>query len=251
VKLFVCSDIHSSFFELEYSLKKSGYDSKNPNHKLIILGDLFDNGYHAKEVKDFVLKNKPLLIRGNHDDSLMRIYETGYIKKHDYTDGTFFTMQQLGNCFSADTTKVLESFREKNKDLMSLYYNTPYYLVLDDILFVHAWAPKAEDIAEATRDEWHKATLTNIQREIDLIKKGVLPNLYPYTLIKKIIFGHHKADALNGLENYKGEGVHTEMIKTLKTNDFTLYGIDGRVQLTRKIPMLILEVKNDAGTKLR
>lgn len=242
MKLFVCSDIHGFYSEFKDSLKKSGYDKNNPNHKLIILGDFFDRGSEAKLVKDFIMKEKAVLIRGNHDDSLMRLYETGYIKRHDYTGGTFNTMEQLGEADSGETNRVLADFRLKNKDLMDLYYKMPYYYIVKDILFVHSWVPNVDDIVKATRDEWHSATLTSLSKKVDLVKFGGAINLYPYTNIKTIVFGHHKADDICGMENYDGNGVYTEAIKMLKTKNLTLYGVDGRVEETGKIPVLVLEV---------
>lgn len=242
MKLFVCSDIHGFYSEFKDSLKKSGYDKNNPNHKLIILGDFFDRGPEAKSVKEFILNEKAILIRGNHDDSLMRLYETGYIKGHDYKGGTFNTMEQLGETNSNEINRVLTNFRLKNNDLINLYYKMPYYYIAKDILFVHSWTPNVDDITEATRDEWHSATLTSLNRKIESIKSGEEINLYPYTNIKTIVFGHHKADDIRGMENYGGNGVYTEAIKTLKTKNLTLYGVDGRVEETGKIPVLIMEV---------
>lgn len=242
MKLFVCSDIHGFYSEFKDSLEKSGYDKNNPNHKLIILGDFFDRGSEAKLVKDFMLNEKAILIRGNHDDSLMRLYETGYIKSHNYISGTFNTMEQLGENEPGEANRVLTDFRLKNKDLMDLYYKMPYYYIVKDILFVHSWVPDVDNIIKATKEEWHNATLTSLSKKIGLVKLGGAVNLYPYTNIKTIVFGHHKADDLCGMENYDGNGVYTEAIKTLKTKKLTLYGVDGRVEETGKIPVLIMEV---------
>lgn len=242
MKLFICSDIHGFYSIFKDSLEKSGYDKNNPDHKLIILGDFFDRGPEAKLVKEFILKEKAILIRGNHDDSLMRLYETGYVKSHNFTDGTFDTMKQLGDVSSDDTTNVLYNFRAKNKDLKEFYETMPYYYIIKNILFVHSWTPNCEDIAEATRDQWHEATLTSLTRKIQFVRNGGMVNLYPYTNVKRIVFGHHKADDISGMEDYFGEGTYTEAIKVLETKYLTLYGVDGRVEETHKIPILVLEV---------
>ena len=44
MKYFVFSDLHSCVSKLEETLDKYGYDSNNPNHKLLFLGDAFDKG---------------------------------------------------------------------------------------------------------------------------------------------------------------------------------------------------------------
>ena len=144
-------------------------------------------------------------------------------------------MKQLAGCDSNISSIILSEFKKNNENLMNLYQKMPYFYTYNDILFVHSWFP--DDIF-ADKEIWHKATLTRISQKIKYIKEN--PNIS--FEFKKIVFGHHKADAIEGLERYKGKGVHTEMIRTLKTKNVELYAVDGRVQETNKIPVLIMEV---------
>ena len=41
---FVCSDIHGFYKEWVKSLKEAGFNKNNPEHILIVLGDIFDRG---------------------------------------------------------------------------------------------------------------------------------------------------------------------------------------------------------------
>ena len=41
---FVCSDIHGFYKEWMKSLKEAGFNKNNPEHILIVLGDVFDRG---------------------------------------------------------------------------------------------------------------------------------------------------------------------------------------------------------------
>ena len=53
-KYFVCSDVHSFFKEMMVALTENGYDKNDPNHILVICGDLFDRGDESKEMFEFV-----------------------------------------------------------------------------------------------------------------------------------------------------------------------------------------------------
>ena len=55
MKFFVSSDIHGFFDEWQLALNNAGFDINNPNHKIIICGDLFDRGRQSKEIVNFIL----------------------------------------------------------------------------------------------------------------------------------------------------------------------------------------------------
>ena len=58
-KYFVCSDIHSHYNELMTALNDAKFDINNPEHILIVLGDIFDRGDQSIEVYNF-LRGLPL-----------------------------------------------------------------------------------------------------------------------------------------------------------------------------------------------
>ena len=70
MKYFVSADIHGFYDEWITALKEKGFDINNPEHKIIVCGDLFDRGRQPKQIIDFILstKDKFILIRGNHED---------------------------------------------------------------------------------------------------------------------------------------------------------------------------------------
>ena len=72
MKYFVSSDIHGFFDEWMLALKREHFDINNPEHKIIVCGDLFDRGRRPKQIIDFILshKDKIIVIRGNHEDLL-------------------------------------------------------------------------------------------------------------------------------------------------------------------------------------
>ncbi|NCB03730.1 MAG: metallophosphoesterase, partial [Spirochaetia bacterium] len=71
MKYFITSDPHGHFTEMIKAINESGFDENNPDHHLIIAGDLFDRGLENLKVLDYVhallIKEKVTLIKGNHD----------------------------------------------------------------------------------------------------------------------------------------------------------------------------------------
>ena len=50
MKYFVSSDIHGFFDEWMFALKRENFDISNPEHKIIVCGDLFDRGRQPKRL---------------------------------------------------------------------------------------------------------------------------------------------------------------------------------------------------------
>jgi predicted MPP superfamily phosphohydrolase len=100
-KYFITSDTHGFFTILKNSLKEKGFDIKNPDHYLIICGDLFDRGPEAVKMLKFVkrLKDRFIYIRGNHEDlfkDCLYQMETGLsVSSHHYSNKTVDTINQF------------------------------------------------------------------------------------------------------------------------------------------------------------
>ena len=91
MKCFISSDIHSFFDEWQTALLKSGFDIHNPEHVIVVLGDIFDRGTQPLQVYYFLKalpKERRILIRGNHEILLKELVERGYAESHDYHNGT-------------------------------------------------------------------------------------------------------------------------------------------------------------------
>lgn len=56
MRYYVASDIHGFFGCFIKALEEKGYFSDRDEHKLIILGDLFDRGMEARELQEFILE---------------------------------------------------------------------------------------------------------------------------------------------------------------------------------------------------
>lgn len=105
MRYFIVSDIHSFYTELKQSLMTSGFDKKNPDHTLIVLGDVFDRGNETLEVYKFlksIPKKRCILIRGNHESLYLELLNKDYPESHDFSNGTVNTFCQIANLQNVD-----------------------------------------------------------------------------------------------------------------------------------------------------
>ena len=115
MKYFVTSDIHSFYDEFISGLNRSGFDLNNPDHILIVCGDIFDRGTKPKEIYHFLRyilpKNRRILIRGNHEFLLKELVERGFALRHDMSNGTYDTLLRLGG----------SSYNQFQRELIEFY----------------------------------------------------------------------------------------------------------------------------------
>ena len=160
MKLFVVSDIHSFYDEFIDALTKAGFDEDNPNHLLVVCGDLFDRGPKSRELLNYInsLEHK-ILIRGNHEDLLEELCERQYPYEHDISNGTVRTVIDLGRPMEDFQEQCDQTWRKVSNLLSSMvdYYETKNYV------FVHAWIPVKADSEWrlASKDAWECARWEN------------------------------------------------------------------------------------------
>lgn len=153
-KYFVTSDTHSYFYIMKNALEKEGFEEDNPEHFLILCGDLFDRGPESKEILQFVqsLKDRFIYIRGNHENLLeecVRDISVGRdIRFHHFTNGTISTIAQLCDVKEEEFQRVVrpDSLNQtvwiKMKPILDWIDNRAIdYYELDDFIFVHGWIP--------------------------------------------------------------------------------------------------------------
>lgn len=97
MKYFVSADIHGFYDEWITALNDKGFNINNPEHKVIICGDMFDRGRQPKQIIDFILshKDKFILIRGNHEDLMEEMIERNNATYMDLSNGTSYTIVDL------------------------------------------------------------------------------------------------------------------------------------------------------------
>ena len=164
-KLFVVSDIHGHYTILKEALDKAGFDNNNEKHLLICCGDYFDRGSENAEVLKFFerLKHK-VLLRGNHEDLLLKLFQTGKVLPHNYINGTMKTLEDFFGKYSIDPVDDTIDFSGKTRivdRICEFIEETINYFETENYVFVHGWLPQKCDTAgnrKSTNDEtWEKA----------------------------------------------------------------------------------------------
>ena len=196
-KLFAVSDIHGFYTPFREALDRAGFDPQNEEHLLIFCGDLFDRGSENLKVMQFFERTaNKVMVRGNHEDLLLEIFERGRLEFYDFYNGTDKTILELfgehaisGQNDSVDLSgkdgmaaRIGQLFSE-----MRPYYETKHYV------FVHGWIPIGFgstgvtirlDWRSADEEEWKEARFIEWQQAY---AKGLtLPD-------KTIVCGHRPA----------------------------------------------------------
>ena len=137
MKYFVSSDIHGFFDEWQNALNEKGFDLTNPEHKIIVCGDLFDRGRQPREIIDFILshKDKFILIRGNHEDLMQEMIDRNKNNFADLSNGTAYTIVDSypeWQISEFDLKKITKQTRlQEVLDMCIDFYETEHYI------FVH------------------------------------------------------------------------------------------------------------------
>ena len=176
-KYFVTSDIHSFYTIFHNALLDAGWEQDNPNHILIICGDVFDRGNEAKELLDYLLsipEERLILIRGNHEDLLDACIDEIELDKSvnevHYYNGTLGTIEQL---VGKDILLYQpEQVKAALKDYYKLINRCKDYYELGDYVFVHGWVPNlvcdSHGLLVTNKYGWEKARWKNGMQEWSL-----------------------------------------------------------------------------------
>jgi serine/threonine protein phosphatase 1 len=130
-RLFAISDIHgcyNPFHELVVNIIKL-----TKSDRLILLGDYIDRGEQSKEVIDFIIDLQKAgfhlqALIGNHE---LMLIDSWFDPDHMplwAINGGFLTLQSFG----------VENIREIDKHYMEFFNSLGYYLILGNVIFVHA-----------------------------------------------------------------------------------------------------------------
>lgn len=239
MKYFISSDIHGFFNEWQNALKDRGFDLNNPEHKIILCGDLFDRGNQPKEIIEFVLKHKDkvILIRGNHEDLMEQMIERNSSDYGDLCNGTAQTIVDLypeWQISEFDLKKIANLTKlQKVLDMCIDYYETKHYI------FVHAWIPIVEncylydsDWRTARKERWEKARWTN---PVEMFRYEI------YEPNKTIVCGHWHCSALWHEQNpdeYEEFGDKAIFEPFITKN---MIAIDACTAYSHKVNVIVLE----------
>jgi len=127
--IFVIGDVHGCYYTLMKLVKKLPKEAK-----LIFVGDLCDKGNFSMEVLDFVIKNRHLCVKGNHEYFMRQ-----YIKKA-LLDNDMSSKWAIKKGWGGRNT--IESYRE-NIDILEEHLAwidaLPLYLEIDNFFITHGF----------------------------------------------------------------------------------------------------------------
>lgn len=151
MRYFIVSDIHSFATELKWALKSAGFDAKNKNHTLVVVGDVFDRGDETIELYKFlssIPKKRCILIRGNHEYLAFDLIRKQYPESHDFSNHTVDTFCQIAHrdindlhCGDVSWTEVTSYVRSSK---IWAWLNSKQwvdYFELGPYIFTHSFIP--------------------------------------------------------------------------------------------------------------
>lgn len=220
MKLFVASDIHSFFTIFHNELKSKGFEEDNPNHLLIICGDVFDRGPESVKMYEYLngLKNV-VLVRGNHEDLLEEMLDRRYGLSHDYSNGTIRTVADLADLLPqkvSDIADICDGVKELITPFLLRYHN---YFETKNYVFAHGYIPlKSDDDMplyyvrhrkfeynpdwrNATDRDWDQARWIN---GVQQARKGLVCD-------KTVVVGHWHCSWGHCMDTINKDGMFTEV----------------------------------------
>lgn len=153
MKFFVLSDVHSFYEPMMEALTKQGFELDNPQHRIIICGDLFDRGPDTVRVLEFMKKMNSLgrleYVCGNHEellfDCIKDLNRSGYVSSHHVHNGTVDTLAQVSGFTRYDLLAGAfdrKVFNERIQELVDFVTeNAVDYVEIGDYIFCHGWIP--------------------------------------------------------------------------------------------------------------
>ena len=207
-KFFVCSDIHSFYTPLIKALNDKGFDPNNEEHWLVVCGDCFDRGPESYELLKYIMQlERKILVKGNHDILLEECCMREFPYRHDASNGTKKTIEDLGGAGRGipfdECCQITWNKTAAYRSLLRNYFETKNYI------FVHSWIPTnvefegwyqqvktltwMEDWRNANDVEWEEAMWCN---PFDMHMLGLNQTG------KTIVFGHWHCSAGHKMLGY-------------------------------------------------
>lgn len=239
MKYFVSADIHGFYDEWISALNDRGFDINNPEHMIIVCGDLFDRGRQPKQIIDFILSNpdKFILVRGNHEDLMENMIDNNKSSHVDDANGTSTTIYDLcpeWNISEFSLKRIARKTRLQNVlDLCIDYYETRHYV------FVHGWIPIIDYSCKYDKN-WRNATLERWRNArwlspVKMYKYGT------YDPTKIIVCGHWHCSALWHAQNpmlYNEYGARANYEPFITDK---MIALDGCTAYTKKVNVVVIE----------
>ena len=236
-KMFVVSDVHGHYTLLKEALDRAGFDQENADHLLICCGDYFDRGNENVAVLKFLERVKhKVLLRGNHEDLLLKLLQTGKLLPHHYINGSMRTLENFFGKYSIDPVNETIDFSGKTRTvdrICKFIEETIDYYENENYVFVHGWLPEdaltPETRQKASPEAWAEARWVRWNEQY----VGHRP-----LAGKTLICGHVPTFFANALDPSRGE------------NNYEIFYGNGIIAIdtgtadTKQVNVLVLEQKS-------
>lgn len=253
---FVVSDVHSFWGPLEKALREAGFQRENPDHKLIVCGDMFDRGSDSylcfRFIEELYKNNRLVYVKGNHEDlysdCLYELKTSGTLSRHHIHNGTVKTIAEF--CNMDEQVMLFKPYYLNTEiDFANYVENwikkvTVNYFELGNYIFVHGWIPVVQkdglpayyaknrkfeynpDWRNASEEEWNNARWIN---GMDAYRKNIVePG-------KTIVCGHwHCSYGWSMIKN-KGSEFDLETACFDPFEDSGIIAIDACTAFTKKV----------------
>ncbi|MBI2064923.1 MAG: AAA family ATPase [Candidatus Yanofskybacteria bacterium] len=158
--LFIVGDVHGAYTamrEIASRIRRENIDKKEvdePKRKIVFVGDMADRGPYSAEtviyITSLVRRGRAILVKGNHDENLMRGLKGEEIK-------------------SADTRKTIEDLRkhvkpESIQKIVQMLEDAPYYAEWKNLVITHASLPRIprkDEVLEPGYQKSERHTMTH------------------------------------------------------------------------------------------
>ncbi len=259
--IFFISDLHGYFDITIKSLQDAKWDETNPNHFLIVLGDIFDRAEQNVQIFEWLYRltkeNKAIVTSGNHHKFLIDFLE-------DYVDDFNYIHNGLN--------KTINSFLGTNDDLKEWIFNDKGQSSIDEIWY--DWQKHARNKINHKYPEllsWLKSLpryieTTNyigVHASIDTkVNDWKSPHCYRYNLVdwdaldfddgsffgssivntnKTVVVGHFGTYHLREMYNLPYDRHPNSQYNILIRNDKRVIAIDATTILSKQVNVLKIE----------
>lgn len=261
-KLFFVSDIHGNYDALISSLKEAQFDENNPDHKLIVLGDVFDRGRQNLEVFTYLKHltdiERAIVLLGNHGKFLLDYLSGKSVSPMNYIYNgtnetladffhqtapfeTWYIMEGIKHPTNADFAvwigNTCHDIKEEYPDLLPWLKECPYYFESEHYIGVHA-------SLDTEALDWHNPQFAwrsglSGWDALDFDDGSFLGKRMTNVNGKTVVAGHFATNRLR--ERYKLGSVDDFSILDVNNENGHKVFIDGCTILTGKVNVYVVE----------
>ena len=248
VKLFVFSDVHGEERALLEALGEAGFETNNPQHIPLCIGDLFDRGEGSRRLFEFMMKNRGIWVKGNHEEMLEEALEKGldgeFVLFNMLHNGLDKTIASLGGCRldgivstseMEHSIEMARTYRCRSTSVLEKLKTLPLYYETKNYIFVHAGL-------EPYIHDWRLTTK-------DFMLWDIEASCLPVENTRKtVVIGHHHAFRVRAQGKERGwtpERLGIPFYGNMDEHAPVKFGnkiaIDPCSNLTKKVNVLVIE----------